>query len=178
MLLAQRVTWLWCLCLSVKPLHRLRVWCSDDVLLRASYDARAAGGCAGLRAFTVALRARCDGGLRRVRRSPTRVTPLPRGPEPSDDYWHAAEGWDRRSLVFRAASPKWESTSSYCHDATTSPRLGDKVITLRPRRRRRRRKAQEVVEEPRRQVVVLRREVQTVEQTRGARLPPAALGLA
>ena len=104
MLMAQRVTWLWCLCLSVKPLHRLRVWCSDDVLLRASYDARAAGGCAGLRAFTVALRARCDGGLRRVRRSPSRVTPLPRGPEPSDDYWHAAEGWDRRSLVFRAAS--------------------------------------------------------------------------
>ena len=132
MLLAQRVTWLWCLCLSVKPLHRLRVWCSDDVLLRASYDARAAGGCAGLRAFMVALRARCDGGLRRVRRSPSRVTPLSRGPELSDDYWHAAEGWDRRSLVFRAASPKWESTSTYYLEATTPPRRQGTHITTPP----------------------------------------------
>ena len=129
-----------------------------------------------MRGFVVALRARCDGGLRRVRRSPSRVAPLPRDPELSDDYWHAAEGWDRRSLVFRAASPKWESTSSYCHDATTSPRLGDKVITLRPRRRRRG-KAQEVVEEPRGEVVVLRREVQTVQQARGARLPSTTFGL-
>ena len=119
MLLAQRVTWLWCLCLSVKPLHRLRVWCSDDVLLRASYDARAAGGCAGLRAFTVALRARCDGGLRRVRRSPTRVTPLPRGPEPSDDYWHAAEGWDRRSPV---SEPRLQSGSLRAPTITTPQR--------------------------------------------------------
>ena len=118
--------------------------------------------------------ARCDGGLRRVRRSPSRVAPLLRGPELSDDYWFAA---DRCSLVFRATSPKWESTSSYCHDATTSPRVDDKAHTLRPRRRRRRGKAQEVVEEPRREVVVLRREVQTVQQTRGARLPSTTFGL-
>ena len=78
---------------------------------------------------------------------------------------------------FPSRVSKVESTSPYCHDATTSPRLGDKAHTLRPRRRGRR-KAQEVVEEPRRQVVVLRREVQTIQQTRGARLPPAALGLA
>ena len=95
------------LCLSDEPLHRLRAWGSDGVPHRAcdlQGQPLAVQDCASLRSRCAA---RCDGGLRRVRRSPSRVTSLRRGPELSDDYWHAAEGWDRRSLVFRAASPKW-----------------------------------------------------------------------
>ena len=65
-------------------------------------------------------------------------------------------GWDRRSLVFRAASP---SGSLRARTITTPQRRrGDKTNTLlRPRR-----KAQEVVEEPRRQVVVLRRQMEAI----------------
>ena len=118
MLMAQRVTWLWCLCLSRKPLHRLRAWGSDAVPHRAcdlQGQPLAVQDCASLRSRC----ARCDGGLRRVRRSPSRVTPLPRGPELSDDYWHAAEGWDRRSLV---SEPRPRSGSLRAPTITTPQR--------------------------------------------------------
>ena len=85
---------------------------------------------------------------------------------PGTIYWIFLAFWAGFRAVASREAPR---------DEVRGPlrrRRGDKKHTLRPRR-----KAQEVVEEPRRQVVVLRREVQTVQQTRGARLPSTTLGL-
>ena len=157
MLMAQRVTWLWCLCLSDKPLHRLRAWGSDAVP-HCACDLQgqplAVQECAALwsRCAPVAT-AVCAGFA--DHRAELRLSPEVRSSRMTIGTLRKAGTGVRRFPSRVSKVGVYELLLSRRHNAR---RRGDKVHTLlRPRR-----KAQEVVEEPRRQVVVLRREVQTI----------------
>ena len=178
MLMAQRVTWLWCLCLSDKPLHRLRAWGSDAVphcacdlqgqplavqecaALWSRCAPVATAVCAGfadhraeLRLFLEVRSSRMTIGA--LRKAGTGVRWFPRGvssPAGQGPVQHRKFGVTRNARL--------QSESLQARTITTPQRRrGDKVHTLlRPRR-----KAQEVVEEPRRQVVVLRRQMEAIQ---------------